>query len=332
MIDKNQPIIVKKIKKGGHGHHGGAWKVAYADFVTAMMAFFLLMWLLASSSPEQQQAISDYFQNPSPVFGPGGSSTSVIDLGSSVDVPAMKLGKNGEPMSNSQQNVEQMAEQLEQQRLEQLKMQLEYAIDKNPELKGFRQQMVIEMTDEGLRIQLLDEQNRPMFDLGSAKLKPYMNKILHVVAKVINAVPNKVSITGHTDARPYPGQRGYTNWELSSDRANASRRELLAGGMNPDRIGRVEGLSSSALLHKDKPYDPRNRRISITVLKKKVSDDISRKAGAYSTPESAPASKGAASAAPGSKADPEPAAVNPLPAATQGTPPPLFQLPVAPAH
>lgn len=351
MLDKNQPIIVKKIKKGGHGHHGGAWKVAYADFVTAMMAFFLLMWLMGSTSQEQKKSISGYFQNPSPIFGTGGSGSSFVNMGSSVDAPMMGVGKNANPLEQSQ--AAQLTEQAEMQKLEQIKLQLEYAIEKDPELKAFKDQLRIEMTDEGLRIQVLDKQNRPMFDLGSAIVKPYMHRILREVAKVVNAVPNMVSITGHTDARPYPGQRGYSNWELSSDRANASRRELIAGGMDPARIGRVEGLSSNALLFRDKPYDPTNRRISITVLKKKAADEIERKAVDASSPTAMEEVKQAVAPAPKPLATPDPIVAPPVkhdeasptpPAieppksvvntqnkSTAGTPPPLFKLPPLPA-
>lgn len=275
--DKKHTIVVKRIKKGGHGHHGGAWKVALADFVTAMMAFFLLMWLLEATTEEQLGAIAEYFRNPSAVEGasatpssspsiqgPGGASDSMIELGGTMDVPK---GRDGEPWKKgSPEELERLALELERKRLEDLMAQLKAALERSQALKPFKDQLLLDITPEGLRIQIVDKENRPMFDLGSAQLKGYTVKILHELAKFINEVPNRISISGHTDARPYVKRADYSNWELSTDRANAARRELVRGGMDPKKIGRIVGFASTVLFDKQDPYNPINRRISIIVM------------------------------------------------------------------
>lgn len=292
MLDKNQPIIVKKIKKGGHGHHGGAWKIAYADFVTAMMAFFLLMWLMAVTDEEQKRAISDYFENPTAVTGGDrGANSAIIDMGSSIRLDPGAFGKRNEASPAREQatadsavptdsDVERRMEELEHSRLNALKEQIEQAISQNERLKGYRDQLLLEMTKDGLRISVTDKQNRPMFDVGSAYLKWYMSSILKEIATLVNSVPNQISIAGHTDARRYYSDTGYSNWELSADRANASRRQLTAGGMKSDKVVRVVGLASMALHDKNDPYSAVNRRITITVLKKKAAEAISRESEA----------------------------------------------------
>ncbi len=264
--EKKQPIVVKKIKKGGHAHHGGSWKVAYADFVTAMMAFFLLMWLLGSTTDEQRAGIADYFENPSAVEGRKGLTTSVIEMGGALEIPRGE----GEPLKDTSLELspEEMAKLMEDQtRLDQLMEMLKAEIEKNPALSEFKDQVLLDITSEGLRIQIVDKEGRPMFDLGSTRLKSYTQVILQEIAKIIDQVPNHVSISGHTDARPYSrDRRDYSNWELSTDRANAARRELVEGGMGTHKMGRVVGLSSSVLFNDQDPYDPINRRISIVVL------------------------------------------------------------------
>ncbi|HFE38029.1 MAG TPA: motility protein MotB [Gammaproteobacteria bacterium] len=275
-----QPIIViKKIKKGGHeGHHGGSWKVAYADFVTAMMAFFLLLWLLSASNDQTLSGIADYFQNPSAIEASGGRSTSMIDLGSNIDVSKGDDNRNRE--SDSFENYSEKFEQMEMEKLEDLKTELEYLIDNNPDLNKFKDQILIDITRDGLQIQIIDKANRPMFDLASAVLKPYAKRILTEMAPVLSELPNNISISGHTDSRPYIRKDGYSNWELSSDRANAARRHLVASNMPPEKIVRVVGLASKVPLYKDKASDPANRRISIMVLKKRAEDKIYREMGA----------------------------------------------------
>jgi len=282
MAEDTKPIIVKKIKKGGHGHHGGAWKIAYADFVTAMMAFFLLMWLMGSTTKEEKQAISDYFQNPTPIAGPGGASTSMIKIGGGKDVTYSegdtKRGSNPEDKAGKTEEAKPEVGQITQtdkERLIQLKKELEAAIDASEALKPFKEQLLLELTKEGLRIQIVDKENRPMFSSGSSILQPYAAQILREIGQVINHVPNRISLSGHTDATPYGGSsQFYSNWELSADRANASRRALSSGGMSEEKVARVVGLSSAVLFDKTNPINPINRRISIIVLNKETEDAI----------------------------------------------------------
>lgn len=277
MAENAQPIIIKKIKKGGHGgHHGGSWKVAYADFVTAMMAFFLLLWLLNVSEPEQIKGIAGYFQSPSPINAAGGASTSMISLGKNIDESrgnGDQSRESNEQDSFSPEYTEAFLE-FELRQLQALKDELEYAIDTIPALTSFKDQLILEITDEGLRIQIVDKEKRPMFDRGSAVMKSYAKKILKEIAPLLNSVPNKISLSGHTDATRYLTQNGYSNWELSSDRANASRRELVAAGISSEKISRVVGLASKVPFDVEKPFAPINRRIAIIVLNKKTEDAI----------------------------------------------------------
>lgn len=293
--DRKQPIVIKKIKKGGHGHHGGSWKVAYADFVTAMMAFFLLMWLLGATSEGQRQGIADYFENPSPVPAEGGASTSMIDFGGAMDSP-----RSTDPELYKQEELppEDVKEAIaDKARLDELLAQLMELIENSPALREFKDQLLIDITSEGLRIQIVDKENRPMFDLGGAQLKWYTKEILHELAETIAQVPNHVSIAGHTDATPYRWDRDdYSNWELSADRANAARRELSIGGLSDNKFGRVVGLSDSVLFKPENPYDPVNRRISIIVLNRATERAIGLKPAAGA--ESAPSPREAAPNAP----------------------------------
>lgn len=271
---ETQPIIVKKIKKGGHGHHGGAWKVAFADFVTAMMAFFLLLWLMGSTTQEEKAAIADYFQNPSAIQGPGGASSSMIKHGSVDAEMATHKISEGDPAKVKV--VERDAGQ-DKERLETLKADLEKAIEQSQALKPFKDQLLLDITAEGLRIQIIDKENRPMFASGSSHMKSYASNILLEIAKIINQVPNKISLTGHTDATRYSSLRGYTNWELSSERANASRRALVLGGLDEDKIAKVVGLSSTVLFDKEHPKSPINRRISLIVMNKQAEEALLHK-------------------------------------------------------
>ncbi|MEO6974282.1 MAG: flagellar motor protein MotB [Gallionella sp.] len=283
--DNKRPIVVKRIKKVVGGHHGGAWKIAYADFVTAMMAFFLLMWLLGSTTKGDLMGISEYFKTPLKValFGGSGSgdSSSVIkgggrDLTRSTgqvkegELPPLKKIVNLKAAPEDYLRIERLKEI---EKLKALKAGIESVIDNNANLHKFRNQIVIDMTTEGLRIQIVDEKNRPMFKSGSAQLEPYTKSILHAIGNMLNQVPNKVSLSGHTDAAAYIGDsKGFSNWELSADRANASRRELISGGMVPDKIVRVVGLASSVLFDKKNPLSPVNRRISLIVMNKKAEE------------------------------------------------------------
>ncbi|MGA6098276.1 flagellar motor protein MotB [Stutzerimonas marianensis] len=278
-MDNNQPIIVKRIKKTAGGHHGGAWKIAFADFATAMMAFFLVMWLMSSATPEQKRAISGYFQDP--IGFTESASPYVIDLGG-TPTPAPDRTLNEQVDVEPQQTeatiapdqVENLAEQLDKERLELLLQELQNKVDENPELTRFKDQILFEITQDGLRIQIMDAENRPMFALGSAQLQPYFEDILLAMADTIRAVPNKISVSGHTDAKPYSGRGEFGNWELSAGRANAARRALVAGGYPEEQIARVVGYASSALFDRENPLNPVNRRIDILVLTKKAQRNI----------------------------------------------------------
>jgi len=272
-----QPIVIKKIVKGG-GHHGGAWKVAYADFVTAMMAFFLLLWLLGSTTKEQRAAISEFFNNPSgepgmsvtpspsPVHGPGGASTSMIQQdGTATPATEPPMVTDAEEKAPDEESAEALAEKKFRARMEDMLKELRELAEKSEILKQYQDQLLFDITEEGLRIQILDKDNRPMFDLGSATLKPHTTEILREIAKVINQVTSPVSITGYTDGRRLE-RAGYSNWELSTDRANAARRALTVGGMQEGKVSRIVGLASSKLFNPNDPMDPTNRRVSITVL------------------------------------------------------------------
>jgi len=282
---KLQPIIVKKIKKGGHGHHGGAWKIAYADFVTAMMAFFLLMWLLGSTTEGDKKGIADYFQSPLKVamFGGAGSGdASHVLRGGGTDLTRTTgQVKNGEVESERKTiNLKALKDEqirAEIARLKALQEKIDGELLNNPGLGAFRSQILLELTRDGLRIQIVDAHSRPMFASGSAVVQPYMQELLRTIGGVLAEVPNRLTLEGHTDATPFSGgERGYSNWELSADRANASRRELLAGGLPEDRVLRVQGLASSQLMVRDKPEDPTNRRISLVVMTREAEDAIFR--------------------------------------------------------
>lgn len=305
MDDKKQPIIIKKIKKGGHAHHGGAWKVAYADFVTAMMAFFLLMWLLGGSSHHVREGIADWFKNPTGTQGPGGASTSLIKLGGAMEIPRSDKSKKAPSEDNKKSFTMQEKESTEdekpkevikeiisekeyqedKERLDKLLQQLKVEIETAPALSPFKDQLLLDVTPEGLRIQIIDKKNRPMFDASSAILKSYTKKILRKLGSTIKTVPNYISISGHTDAGrfstyvyveygSFDERRPYSNWELSADRANAARRELINGGMSKRKIGRVVGLADTITFDKANPNSPVNRRISIIVLNKKTEATI----------------------------------------------------------
>jgi chemotaxis protein MotB len=282
MAEKGQNlIVVKRVKKVIGGSHGGAWKIAYADFVTAMMAFFLLMWLLGSVGEAQKKGIADYFNTPILAALTKGTVVNESDnlIPGGGDDINKKEGevKTSEEVGNTY-NLEEARRELERQEastLKELKEQLEEAMDANPILKQFKKQILLDITTEGLRIQIVDEQNRPMFATGRAVLQPYTIDILHEIGRTLNGVNNRVSISGHTDASVYANDgSGYTNWELSSDRANAARRELISGGMLNEKMMRIIGLSSAVPFDKDNPLNAINRRISIVVLNKKTEDSI----------------------------------------------------------
>lgn len=284
---KLQPIIVKKIKKGGHGHHGGAWKIAYADFVTAMMAFFLLMWLLGSTTEGDKKGIADYFNSPLKIamFGGSGSgdSSSIIKGGGADLSRSGGQVKQGEIDAKKRtinlQALKEEQKRAEMARLQAIKEKVEEVLASNPKLAAMKSQIRLDMTADGLRIQIVDELNRAMFDSGSAVVQPHMRELLREIGSVLAEVPNRLTLEGHTDAQPFAaGERGYSNWELSSDRANASRRELVAGGMPDAHVLRVQGLASSQLFEPENPAGPANRRISIIVMNREAEDRILRPA------------------------------------------------------
>lgn len=283
MADPKNPPIIKKVKKvNDTAHHGGAWKVAYADFVTAMMAFFLLMWLLNATSEEQRRGLSSYFGPSGDLFGVGGSGGilgghSIETEGNFKETRASSPLTTGSPESEENASepetknevleedleAEKAIEKAEEVLFKKAEEELKKAIQENPELNELAQHLIIDQTPEGLRIQIVDRDKKEMFPNGSAEMYPYTRKLLEMVNKVIEKMPNKISMTGHTDAKPYASGSKYTNWELSSDRANATRRVMLEMGLSPQRMVYISGKADMEPLLKEDPSASQNRRISI---------------------------------------------------------------------
>jgi chemotaxis protein MotB len=304
----NGTIIIKKIKKGGHGgHHGGAWKVAYADFVTAMMAFFLLLWLLNVTTDAQKRGIADYFDptisikstssgsggilGGAAIGRPGTMSVNATKPAVALPVPALMQPDDGEegeqagnpsdadkndadkdqnPSETAKPTEKQLEKQLaakEEQQFAAAEFALRQAIQDVPELQNLAENLIIDRTPEGLRIQLVDQDKNSMFPLGSAEMGEPAKNLMAQVAQIVQKLPNKISLTGNTDANPYQQGKNYTNWELSTDRANASRRALLQSGLTTDRIAKVIGMADRDPLFPKEPLSPRNRRISIVLLR-----------------------------------------------------------------
>ena len=295
-----QPIIVKRIKKGG-GHHGGAWKVAYADFVTAMMAFFLLLWLLNVSTDEQLNAISNYFDPTHPKVSErtsgaggvlGGLSMSTEGAMTTNQQPITQpppTGTSGSPLNAAQASGKVTSSPLEaakqeiraeeEKRLVEAQKTLEEAIANDASLQDMKDQFIVDMTPEGLRIQIIDKEGKPMFASGSARMFERTQSLLEKVTEIIKEQPNKLSIRGHTDSVPYAPGATYTNWELSADRANSSRRVMLDAGIPADRINNVVGKADTEHLLPEDPTNASNRRISITLLKEELTNpDFEEKA------------------------------------------------------
>jgi chemotaxis protein MotB len=285
MADNQAPIIIKKVKKGGdHGHHGGAWKLAYADFVTAMMAFFLLLWLLSATTTEQKQGIADYFaptfaskstNGANGVLG-GNSVTSDNGAQSSGSVvvtltpPSASTSNDDNSQAQTKPNDDEVNKAIaerEEQAFKDAEKELTQAIQNTASLKDFADNLIIDRTPEGMRIQIVDQDRKSMFASGSAEPLQRTKEILQLVAKIILKLPNRISIAGHTDATPFSGRADYSNWELSSDRANASRRVLLDAGVPASRIAEVKGMAATEPLFPEDPMLPSNRRISITLLR-----------------------------------------------------------------
>lgn len=282
--DELRPIIIKKIKKGGHGHHGGAWKVAYADFVTAMMAFFLLLWLLSSTTDDQKSGIAEYFTNvpmitrsESGAGGVLGGTTVTLDgaMTSTIQplvtqpqtqTPALRPGSQPVQKEDdiSDKRFKEAQKKREEENFAKAKEALEKAIQASPDIQDAS--FVIDMTPEGLRIQLLDQTDKPLFASGSANLLPHTKALLRKVSNVVAQLPNELSVRGHTDSVPYGPGAEYTNWELSGDRANAARRMIVNAGLPPSRINNVVGKADTDHLFPQNARDGRNRRISIILL------------------------------------------------------------------
>ncbi len=298
---KLQPIIIKRVKKGGHAVHGGAWKIAYADFVTAMMAFFLLMWLLGSTSEGDKKGIADFFQSPLKVAllnggsGSGDSSSVLKGGGQDLTRSGGQVKRGDVEAKRSTVNLQALRaeqRQAEAAMLKELQEKVESELRNSPKLAQYASQIKLDMTRDGLRIQIVDELNRPMFDSGSAVVKASMRELLRAIGSVLIEVPNRLTLEGHTDAQAFPGgDKGYGNWELSADRANASRRELVTGGLTDERVLRVLGLAASQPFKREDPLDPQNRRISIIVMNREAEDRFYRPTADLDT-DTAPAQDG----------------------------------------
>jgi chemotaxis protein MotB len=281
MENLGQPtIIIRRIKKNRHEDHGGAWKVAMADFALAMMAMFLVLWLTNSSNEEEREAIAGYFQNPQGYEeGQGMPSAYVIDMGGT---PTSAVFETLDPERILQaEEIESLAEAIERQRLEQLKAEIEAKIEASPTLSSFKNQMTIDITTEGLRIQIVDQTKRPMFNEGSAILKYYSEDILYELAPMLTTVDNKLSITGHTDTDAYyeNNPEEDVNWELSARRANSARRALMEAGVEKSQIAQILGMGDTAPLDINNPESDINRRIAIVLLNIKSQKVIESRSG-----------------------------------------------------
>jgi len=286
MADQLQPIIIKKITKGGGGHGGGAWKIAYADFVTAMMAFFLLLWLLSSVTQEQLEGISNYFAPVSTSKSTSGAGDilsgktlgeeGVMEQSASrpsvtVDLPPPKSGatdlETNEDAGATEQALEELQAKQEEDQFEEAEDALNKAIQGIPQLKQLADSLLIDNTPEGLRIQLVDQEGLAMFPSGGSEMYLHTQKVLELVAKVIHEMPQQISISGHTDSTKFVNESGYSNWELSADRANNARRVLKDLDIPEDRVARVVSLAATEPLMPEDPGNARNRRLSIVLLR-----------------------------------------------------------------
>jgi len=326
-VAEDRPIIIKRIKKSGGGHHGGAWKVAYADFVTAMMAFFLLLWLLNAVTEEQKKGIAQYFKptiapqnqqsqdavlngQPAVMMAVDGASAAQAQVDiedaqeDAVDEPKSASDTETEAVPSEAQKAEkpvdvkeaqEVVAKAEQQQFEDVKKKIEQQIQQDPGLADLKNNIDIQQTPEGLLIQLLDKDKVSMFPSGSASMNERSRQLLSLVAHVVAPLDNKLSISGHTDATPYQGRADYSNWELSTDRANAARRALVINGVDGGRIENVSGRADTDPKIKDNPLSPENRRISIVLLRDKPPAPSPGTQGA-NTPAPAPAAPAAAPA------------------------------------
>jgi len=248
--NRETPIIIVKKKVHGHGHHGGAWKVAFADFMTALMAVFLVLWIIGQSQ-EVREAIAGHFSDPLGYAAQGGNS---MIAGVGIQLRTIPTAADERLLS------------MRRERLQRLGYQIQREISSSLSLDELSQYTEIQMVEEGLRIELLENSDGVFFGLGSTDPSLVGENLLELLGRELSAVPNMVVVEGHTDARQYGGARGYTNWELSADRANAARRTLLAGGLRSEQILQVRGHADRDLRDFDDPYSPSNRRVTITVL------------------------------------------------------------------
>ena len=280
---EDQPIVVKRVKKGGHDAHGGSWKVAYADFMTAMMAFFLLMWILQTATEEQKAGIAQYFTTGCVMdsSSSGGATLLTGGLESLETAPAPQAmpfagfdGSNEFPTMSPQQ--ERLIKK-EKELFDRVKIALQEAMQSDPSLMELYDSMVVSETKEGLQIQLVDQLNRPIFISGSDELTPNGARLTGLLARVLKQMPHSLAIEGHTDAVPFVGKNGFSNWELSSQRALAFRRILIRLGVKDRQITRVVGKASTQPYIKNDPEAPQNRRISITLLSLITEEDKEKK-------------------------------------------------------
>ncbi|MBI3441379.1 MAG: flagellar motor protein MotB [Proteobacteria bacterium] len=274
--DDKPIIVVKKVKRVEGGHHGGSWKVAYADFVTAMMAFFLLLWLLSVTTSVQKKKIADYFEPQSvsnSESGTGGvlGGTTISQEGamSSTVTEQVDTGENSTD-DGKQKAADAELDKKDDKSFKEAEENLRQSIESVPELKELAQNLLIDMTPEGLRIQIVDQEGKPMFPLGSAIPLPQAVKLLSIISGVVRDLPNKISVRGHTDSKQFGKDANYTNWELSADRSNASRRVMLASGLDISRIENVMGKADREPLVQNELDSPRNRRISIILLRQSI--------------------------------------------------------------
>ncbi|MDY0136920.1 MAG: flagellar motor protein MotB [Thiomicrospira sp.] len=264
-MSDEQSIIIKRVNKCPHCAHGGAWKVAFADFMTAAMAFFLMLWILGGSSDSEMKAMAEYFRDPTVIEASpevliqsensGKANDAVIDMGGFQDAPKA---------DTDLQKLEEQAKEREQ--MEALKQELEARIEASPVLQEFKEQLKLDITPNGLQVQILDDRRRPMFSTGVDAPRDYAINIIREVGRVLSKSDKPISIAGHTDSSGYSPTAEYTNWELSADRANAARRIILQSGVGSEKIAQVVGLADTAPFDKENPYNPRNRRISIILL------------------------------------------------------------------
>lgn len=265
-MSDEQSIIIKRVNKCPHAAHGGAWKIAFADFMTAVTAFFLMLWVLGGTSDEEMKAMAEYFRNPAVIEASpqvlvesksqGRPTNTIIDAGGFQDMPT---GKEGDESGSGKAKEQEEAE------MNQLKLMIEQKINADPVLNKLKDQLKLDVTPNGLQIQILDDRKRPMFESGVDIPRDYAARLIREVGEILAQTDRPISIAGHTDASRYASQE-YTNWELSADRANAARRLLLRGGVPEKRIAQVVGLADTVPFDKENPYNPRNRRISIIVL------------------------------------------------------------------